>query len=134
MRELDEDAIGKAVSAETSPQLAECIPDCPRIIGKPTRQRLAGAALSSWKFGANAAWLRLNAILYRPLSAYKRVGLPGELQTAGPKRLRFLLSIRSERSSAHARVTLPRTCSPSNAPPLPGFRARRQSAAPKPQV
>jgi hypothetical protein len=37
---------------------------------------LAGAALPSQKFGANAAWLRLNVILYNLLSAYKRVGLP----------------------------------------------------------
>jgi hypothetical protein len=37
---------------------------------------LAGAALPSQKFGVNAAWLRLNVILYNLLSAYKRVGLP----------------------------------------------------------
>ena len=37
---------------------------------------LAGAALPSQKFGANAAWLRLNAIFYNLRSAYKRVGLP----------------------------------------------------------
>ena len=52
---------------------------------------LAGAALPSQKFGANAAWLRLNVILYNLLSAYKRVGLPEELHTARPKRLRLLL-------------------------------------------
>ena len=34
------------------------------------------------KFGANAAWLRLNAMLYNLLSAYKRVGLPEEFHTA----------------------------------------------------
>jgi len=50
---------------------------------------LAGAALPSQKFGANAAWLRLNVILYNLLSAYKRVGLPEEFHTARPKRLRF---------------------------------------------
>jgi hypothetical protein len=52
---------------------------------------LAGAALPSQKFGANAAWLRLNVMLYNLLSAYKRVGLPEELHPARPKRLRFLL-------------------------------------------
>src|SRR5580693_4765292 len=31
---------------------------------------LAGAALPSQKFGANAAWLRLNVILYNLLSAF----------------------------------------------------------------
>ena len=60
---------------------------------------LAGAALPSQKFGANAAWLRLNVILYNLLSAYKRVGLPEEFHTARPKRLRFS-STPSERSSA----------------------------------
>src|SRR5205823_7378620 len=49
------------------------------------------AALPSQKFGANAAWLRLNVILYNLLSAYQRVGLPEEFHTARPKRLRFLL-------------------------------------------
>jgi hypothetical protein len=53
--------------------------------------KLAGAALPSQKFGANAAWLRLNALLYNLLSAYKRIGLPEELHSARPKRLRFLL-------------------------------------------
>ena len=48
---------------------------------------LAGAALPSQKFGANAAWLRLNVILYNLLSAYKRVGRPEEFHTARPKRL-----------------------------------------------
>jgi len=48
---------------------------------------LAGAALPSQKFGANAPWLRLNVILYNLLSAYKRVGRPEEFHTARPKRL-----------------------------------------------
>ena len=61
------------------------------LLGWPISQTLDGAALSSQNFGANAARLRRNAILYRPLSANKRIGLPGELQTARPKRLRFLL-------------------------------------------
>ena len=61
---------------------------------------LAGWALPSQKFGANAAWLRLNALLYNLLSAFKRVGLPEDLREARPKRLRFLVSTRSERSSA----------------------------------
>jgi len=52
---------------------------------------LAAAALPSQKFGANAAWLRLNVILYNLLSADKRVGLPEEFHTARPKRLRSLL-------------------------------------------
>jgi Transposase DDE domain group 1 len=67
---------------------------------------LAGAALPSQKFGANAAWLRLNVILYNLLSAYKRVGLPEELHTARPKRLRFLLLNTVGKVIRHARETL----------------------------
>jgi hypothetical protein len=67
---------------------------------------LAGAALPSQKFGANAAWLRLNVILYNLLSAYKRVGLPEELHTARPKRLRFLLLNTVGKVVRHARQTL----------------------------
>jgi Transposase DDE domain group 1 len=67
---------------------------------------LAGAALPSQKFGANAAWLRLNVLLYNLLSAYKRVGLPEELHTARPKRLRFLLLNTVGKVVRHARETL----------------------------
>ncbi|MGC2202175.1 MAG: IS1380 family transposase [Stellaceae bacterium] len=67
---------------------------------------LAGAALPSQKFGANAAWLRLNAILYNLLSAYKRVGLPEEFHSARPKRLRFLLLNTVGKVVRHARETL----------------------------
>ena len=38
---------------------------------------LAAAALPSQKFGANAAWFRLNVVLYNLLSAFKRLGLRG---------------------------------------------------------
>jgi hypothetical protein len=67
---------------------------------------LAGAALPSQKFGANAAWLRLNVILYNLLSTYKRVGLPEELHTARPKRLRFLLLNTVGKVVRHAREIL----------------------------
>lgn len=67
---------------------------------------LAGAALPSQKFGANAAWLRLNILLFNLLSAYKRVGLPEELHTARPKRLRFLLLNTVGKVVRHARETL----------------------------
>jgi hypothetical protein len=68
--------------------------------------KLAGAALPSQKFGANAAWLSLNVILYNLLSAYKRIGLPEELHTAGPKRRRFLLLNTVGKVIHHARETL----------------------------
>jgi Transposase DDE domain group 1 len=67
---------------------------------------LAGWALPSQKFGANAAWLRLNALLYNLLSAVKRVALPEELRNARPKRLRFLLLNTVGKVVRHARETL----------------------------
>jgi hypothetical protein len=45
-------------------------------------------------------------ILYNLLSAYKRVGLPEELHTARPKRLRFLLLNTVGKVVRHARETL----------------------------
>ena len=67
---------------------------------------LAGWALPSQKFGANAAWLRLNVMLYNLLSAFKRVGLPEELHAARPKRLRFLVLNSVGKVVRHARETL----------------------------
>jgi hypothetical protein len=67
---------------------------------------LAGSALPSQKFGANAAWLRMNVLLYNLLSAYKRVGLPEEFHTARPKRLRFLVLCTVGKVVRHARETL----------------------------
>jgi hypothetical protein len=67
---------------------------------------LAGWALPSQKFGANAAWLRLNAMLYNLLSAYKRVGLSEEFHEARPKRLRFLFINSVGKVVRHARETL----------------------------
>jgi hypothetical protein len=52
---------------------------------------LAAEALPRQRFGANAAWFRLNVLLYNLLSAFKRVALPAELHAARPKRLRFVL-------------------------------------------
>lgn len=67
---------------------------------------LAGWCLPSQKFGANAAWLRLNVLLYNLLSAFKRVGLPEEMHHARPKRLRYLVLNTVGRVVRHARETL----------------------------
>jgi hypothetical protein len=67
---------------------------------------LAAEALPSQKFGANAAWFRLNALLYNLLSAFKRVALPEELHTARPKRLRFVLLNSVGKVVRHARETV----------------------------
>lgn len=70
------------------------------------KNELAAAALPSGKFGANAAWFRLNALTYNLLTALKRLTLPGDLRTARPKRLRFLLFNTVGKVVAHARRTL----------------------------
>jgi len=67
---------------------------------------LAAAALPSGKFGANAAWFRLNVLTYNLLTALKRLTLPGDLRTARPKRLRFLLFNTVGKVITHARRTL----------------------------
>jgi hypothetical protein len=67
---------------------------------------LAGWCLPSQRFGANAAWLRMNVLLYNLLSAFKRVGLPEEMHDARPKRLRFLVLNTVGKVIRHARETL----------------------------
>ena len=69
------------------------------------KTELAAAALPSGKFGANAAWFRLNVLTYNLLTALKRLTLPGDLRTARPKRLRFLLFNTVGKVIAHARQT-----------------------------
>ena len=67
---------------------------------------LAAEALPSQRFGANAAWFRLNVLLYNLLSAFKRVALPEELHDARPKRLRFVLLNGVGKVVRHARETV----------------------------
>jgi Transposase DDE domain group 1 len=67
---------------------------------------LAAEALPSQKFGANAAWFRLNVMLYNLLSAFKRIALPPELHHARPKRLRFVLLNGIGKVVRHARETV----------------------------
>jgi DDE family transposase len=69
------------------------------------KNELAAAALPRGKFGANAAWFRLNVLTYHLLTALKRLTLPGDLRTARPKRLRFLLFNTVGKVVAHARQT-----------------------------
>jgi hypothetical protein len=70
------------------------------------KNELAAAALPSGKFGANAAWVRLNILTYNLLSALKRLALPGDLSEARPKRLRFLVFNTVGTVVHHARQTL----------------------------
>ena len=67
---------------------------------------LAAEALPSQRFGANAAWFRLNVLLYHLLAVCKRIARPEELHDARPKRLRFVLLNGVGKVVRHARETV----------------------------
>ena len=55
------------------------------------KDELGAGVLPSTRFGANAAWFRINAITFNVLTALKRRALPQRFWDARPKRLRFEL-------------------------------------------
>lgn len=55
------------------------------------KDELAAGVYPSGKFGANAAWLRLQALTHNILESLKAAALPPELRQARPKRLRFAI-------------------------------------------
>jgi len=70
------------------------------------KNELAAGVMPCGRFGANAAWLRLNAITHNTLTAMKRLALPPELLRARPKRLRFLIFHTPGKLVHHARRVL----------------------------
>jgi hypothetical protein len=69
---------------------------------------LAAGVLPCERFGANAAWLRLNVLTYNLLSVLRRVALPKALERARPKRLRFLVFSTAAKVLTHARQLVAR--------------------------
>ena len=69
---------------------------------------LAAGVLPCARFGANAAWLRLNVLAYNLLSVLRRVALPKAFARARPKRLRFHLFAVAATLIRHARQTVAR--------------------------
>ena len=67
------------------------------------KNELGAGTLPCGRFGANAAWFRLNALTYNLLSLIRQTGLPPELATAKPKRLRFKLLCVAGEIVHHAR-------------------------------
>ncbi len=53
------------------------------------KDELGAGVLPAQRFGANAAWFRLNAITYNLFTLLRRRALPERYQFARPKRLRF---------------------------------------------
>lgn len=64
---------------------------------------LGGGVMPSGRFGANAAWWRLNVLAHNLLALLKATALPAELATAQPKTLRFRLLCVAGRLVRHAR-------------------------------
>jgi hypothetical protein len=69
---------------------------------------LAAGMLPCARFGANAAWLRLNVLTYNLLSVLRRSALPEAFERARPKRLRFHLFAVAATLIHHARQTYAR--------------------------
>ena len=55
------------------------------------KDELGAGVLPSARFGANAAWFRINALTFNVLTVLKRCALPERLRDARPKRLRYEL-------------------------------------------
>jgi len=58
-------------------------------VHRSMKDELSAGVLPSPRFGANAAWFRINVITYNLLTLLKRRALPERFRLARPKRLRF---------------------------------------------
>ena len=67
-----------------------------------TKNELGAGVPPCGRFGANAAWYRLSLLTYNVLSAMKWLALPPSMETARPKRMRFMLFSIAGRIVSHA--------------------------------
>jgi hypothetical protein len=67
------------------------------------KNELGAGVYPSDKFGANAAWLRLQVLTHNLLELLKQTALDGEFRSARPKRLRFAIFTQFGRVVRHAR-------------------------------
>lgn len=74
------------------------------------KNELAAGVLPCGRFGANAAWFRLNVLTYNLLSLMRRHVFPEPLRNARPKRLRFLIFSVGAELVHHARKVIFRLC------------------------
>ena len=71
------------------------------------KNALAAAALPSQKFGANAAWFALNAVVFNVMAAIRAAAPDPELRIARVKRLRYCLLLAGARLTRFSRkITL----------------------------
>jgi hypothetical protein len=69
---------------------------------------LGAGGLPCGRFGANAAWFRMNALTYNLLSVIRQTALPEEFEKAEPKRLRFRVLCVAGEVIHHARRVMVR--------------------------
>lgn len=79
-------------------------------VNRVIKDELAGGVYPSGKFGANAAWLRLQVITHNLLELLKAVALDQQFRHARPKRLRFAIFTQFGRVVHHARTRFIRLC------------------------
>lgn len=77
-------------------------------VNRILKDELAGGVYPSGKFGANAAWLRLQVLTLNLLELLKAAGLDPTLRHARPKRLRFAVFTQFGRVVDHARLRIVR--------------------------
>lgn len=73
-------------------------------VNRIVKDELAAGVYPSARFGANAAWLRLQVLTHNLLELLKAVALDEELRHARPKRLRFVVFTQFGRVVRHART------------------------------
>jgi len=74
-------------------------------VHRTLKDELAAGVYPSGKFGANAAWLRLQVLTLNLLELLKAVALDAQYRQARPKRLRFAIFTQFGRVVQHARQT-----------------------------
>lgn len=67
------------------------------------KDELGASVMPSGRFGANAAWFRVNALAFNLLAVLRRRALPAHLHDARPKRLRFEVFTLPGRLAIHQR-------------------------------
>jgi hypothetical protein len=75
-------------------------------VNRVLKDELAAGVYPSGKFGANAAWLRLQVLTLNRLELLKAAGLDPALRQARPKRLRFAVFTQFGRVVDHARLRI----------------------------
>lgn len=78
------------------------------LVNKVVKDDLAGGVYPSARFGANAAWLRLQVITYNLIQLLKKTALDEKYANARPKRLRFAIFTQIGSLVRHARTVFMR--------------------------